>query len=43
MTIVLKLSDRFPSVVTKNFPKSIVPAYTKVFNFITRIMYQLEK
>jgi len=36
MTIVLKLSDRFPSVVTKDFPKSIIPTYTKVFNFVAR-------
>jgi len=28
MTIVLKLSDRFPSVVTKDFPKRIIPTYT---------------
>jgi len=34
MTIVLKLSDKFPSVVIKDFPKRIIPTYTKVFNFV---------
>jgi len=30
MTIVLKLSNRFPSVVTKDFPKSIVYLPTRM-------------
>jgi len=34
-----KFSDRLPSVKTKDFPKTIVPTYAKVVNFVTTAIF----
>ena len=34
-----KSSDRLPSVKTKDFPKTIVPTYANVVNFVTTVIF----